>query len=191
MYRLTTSFRHSALDAAAELVARHGLGKTTMQDVADTAGCSRAGLYRHFPTKDALLRALALREVEHFLEAHRNRVEGLEGPQRVEEAFVFAVRYVREHPVVRGILAVEPETLVGAVARGEVGAGLVRTTAALVAQLIEQGNLRPVDPEVVARTLLRLLLSYVLAPELGEEPSDEDALRETFREVVLDGLAPR
>lgn len=187
---MTIPLRDRALDAAAELVARHGLRKTTMQDVADAAECSRAGLYRHFPGKDALLRALVLREVERFLEAHRSRVEGLEGPERVEEAFVFAVRYVRAHPVVRGILAVEPETVVGAVARGEVGAGLLQTTAALVAQLIERGDLRPVDPEVVARILLRLVLSYVLVPELGREPSDEEALRQMFREVVLQGLGP-
>jgi AcrR family transcriptional regulator len=46
------------LDQAAALFARRGFTKTSVQDVADAVGLSKAGLLHHFPTKDALHEAV-------------------------------------------------------------------------------------------------------------------------------------
>jgi AcrR family transcriptional regulator len=46
------------LDQAAALFARRGFAKTSVQDVADAVGLSKAGLLHHFPTKDALYAAV-------------------------------------------------------------------------------------------------------------------------------------
>jgi AcrR family transcriptional regulator len=46
------------LDQAAALFARRGFAKTSVQDVADAVGLSKAGLLHHFPTKDALHEAV-------------------------------------------------------------------------------------------------------------------------------------
>ena len=51
------------LDAALVCVARVGLGKTTLDDVAREAGCARATVYRCFPGKQALFTAVLEREV--------------------------------------------------------------------------------------------------------------------------------
>ena len=42
------------LDRAAALFARHGFEQTSVQEVADAVGLSKAGLLHHFPSKDAL-----------------------------------------------------------------------------------------------------------------------------------------
>jgi AcrR family transcriptional regulator len=42
------------LDRAAALFARRGFAKTSLQDVADAVGLSKAGLLHHFPSKEAL-----------------------------------------------------------------------------------------------------------------------------------------
>jgi AcrR family transcriptional regulator len=42
------------LDRAAALFARRGFAKTSVQDIADAVGLSKAGLLHHFPSKDAL-----------------------------------------------------------------------------------------------------------------------------------------
>ena len=42
------------LDRAAALFARRGFAKTSVQDVADAVGLSKAGLLHHFPSKEAL-----------------------------------------------------------------------------------------------------------------------------------------
>src|SRR5690242_15800384 len=52
------------LDGALACVARVGLGKTTLDDVAREAGCARATVYRCFPGKQALFMALLEREID-------------------------------------------------------------------------------------------------------------------------------
>ena len=51
------------LDAALVCIARVGLGKTTLDDVAREAGCARATVYRCFPGKQNLFGAVLEREV--------------------------------------------------------------------------------------------------------------------------------
>ena len=46
------------LDRAAALFARRGFTKTSVQDVADAVGLSKAGLLHHWPSKDALYAAV-------------------------------------------------------------------------------------------------------------------------------------
>ena len=50
------------LDAAAEAFASNGVGATSMSDIAERAGCSRATLYRHYPTRHELRVAFVNRE---------------------------------------------------------------------------------------------------------------------------------
>src|SRR5205823_10657530 len=55
------------IDAALRCIARWGIGKTTLDDVAREASCSRASTYRPFPRgKDALLAATTRRELGRF-----------------------------------------------------------------------------------------------------------------------------
>jgi AcrR family transcriptional regulator len=52
------------LDAAWICFARKGYYETTMQDIADEAGLSAGAIYRYFPGKEAVLRAINLRSQE-------------------------------------------------------------------------------------------------------------------------------
>src|SRR5947199_10684690 len=52
------------LDGALACVARVGLGKTTLDDVAREAGCARATVYRGFAGKQGLFAAVLQREVD-------------------------------------------------------------------------------------------------------------------------------
>ena len=54
------------LDAAESLLADKGIRATTMQQVADVAGVSRAWLYRHFPDKQTMVGATIVRLNEAF-----------------------------------------------------------------------------------------------------------------------------
>ena len=55
--------RSALLQATADCVARYGIRKTTMVDVASKSGVAKATLYNHFRTKDDVLAAM----VEHHL----------------------------------------------------------------------------------------------------------------------------
>ena len=55
--------RAALLQATSDCVARYGIRKTTMVDVASKSGVAKATLYNHFRTKDDVLAAM----VEHHL----------------------------------------------------------------------------------------------------------------------------
>ena len=55
------------IEAATGIFLRYGFKKTSMDDLARAVGLSRQGLYLHFPTKEAVFKAM----VAHFIEAMR------------------------------------------------------------------------------------------------------------------------
>jgi AcrR family transcriptional regulator len=56
------------LDVTARLLLWHGYNKLTMSDVADAVGLNRRLVYLLFPSKDALVEALLLRELSTYVE---------------------------------------------------------------------------------------------------------------------------
>ena len=65
--------RSRILDAALDLFSEHGFEGTTLQQIADRLGFTKAALYYHFRSKDDLLRALnepAVTDCEILLEAY-------------------------------------------------------------------------------------------------------------------------
>lgn len=77
--------RDATLDAAAELVAEHGLLGVTMSAIAQRTGIGRATLYKYFPDVEAILRAWHERKVTahlQYLSEIRDRAVGAR--QRLE-----------------------------------------------------------------------------------------------------------
>lgn len=65
--------RARILDAALELFSEHGFDGTTLQQIADRLGFTKAALYYHFRSKDDLLQALvrpAIEQIDALLDAH-------------------------------------------------------------------------------------------------------------------------
>ncbi|MFD0691141.1 TetR/AcrR family transcriptional regulator [Actinomadura fibrosa] len=58
--------REALLNAAESLLSEHGTQALTLAAVADRAGVSKGGLLYHFPTKEALVKALVARVIEEF-----------------------------------------------------------------------------------------------------------------------------
>src|SRR5437667_12737672 len=63
------------LDVTAELLLRHGYNKVTMSDVADAIGLNRRLVYLLFPSKDALIKALLLRELNSYADVWNRYLE--------------------------------------------------------------------------------------------------------------------
>lgn len=71
--------RQHILDAAAELIIRHGYDKTTVGDIAEEAGIGRGLVYLLFKNKEDIFEALMRREV---LEYSRTWLEHIEADPR-------------------------------------------------------------------------------------------------------------
>lgn len=63
------------LDAAADLIARHGYDATTIEAIAHQAGVSKGAVYLSWPSKEALFDSLLAHEMNKMLLELRRRIE--------------------------------------------------------------------------------------------------------------------
>ena len=60
--------RNAALEAATRIIARDGPGRLTLDAIARESGLSKGGVMHQFRTKEAVLKALLERQMDHFEE---------------------------------------------------------------------------------------------------------------------------
>jgi AcrR family transcriptional regulator len=179
--------REAVLDAAEGCLQRFGLAKTTVEDVAQAAGVSRATLYRQFGSRDALLLAVAAREADRVAdeaESYLRRFDDV-GSWLVE-GMLFCLRKIPNRPPLAQFLA--PQEL-GAASR------LVLTSERMIA--IGSEILRPmfeparsagllregVELDALIEWILRILMSFLAVP--GPSPRSEESLRRLMRTMLL------
>src|SRR5689334_24053617 len=106
------TIRQRAVDATLVCIARHGLSKLTVDDVAREAGCGRASLYREFGSKRALVAAVVSAETERMVE---RVIRAAADADTLEDAVVAmlttAGREVDVHAALQFVAAFEPELL--------------------------------------------------------------------------------
>src|SRR6476646_3682037 len=95
------------IDSALRCVARWGIGKTTLDDVAREASCSRATIYRLFPGgKDALLDAITRSELDRFFTGLAQRFdEAADLEDLLVGGVVYASRALSGHEALQFVLA--------------------------------------------------------------------------------------
>lgn len=169
-----------ALDATAVCLARHGLARTSMTDVAREMGVARSTLYRYFSSVEQAAWTLLARESYRFFDAFGEVVAGDAGPEAVVELLAQFVRFTSAHPVMARLLHDEPD-FVGQVVALHF-AELVDCAAAVVTPLVatamETGMIRRRDPARLAQWMGRVVAIFILAP-----PGDD--LDGLLREMLL------
>lgn len=109
----STEAAERILDATLTLIARWGVAKTALGDVAKEAGCSRATLYRAFPGgKQHLLLALGERELVAYVGSIAEAIDAADDLEDgLTRAIVVATRLLRDHGAAQFVLQHEPELL--------------------------------------------------------------------------------
>ena len=182
------SARSRVIEATYDCVARYGIAKTTVEDVAKVARVARATVYRHFPGgKDELIRETIAWEAGRFFERLGAAVAGADGAaELLVEALVFAHRAINEHEVLQKILLTEPELLLP-----ELTADSPRLLALI------RGFMRPalsgerlrdgVDPEEAADYVARMMLSFI-GSQGRWDLTDRTQVEELVRTELLAGV---
>jgi TetR/AcrR family transcriptional repressor of uid operon len=183
--------REDLLAAAARRFVAVGIRKTTMEDIAREARAGKATLYRHFANKDAVIDALLEREAARLDRRLRAAVGTRDDAAgRIEAAFVVGVRFFVDHPVLTKGRDEEPGLLLPRITAN--GGPLVRMGMQLFTQLIadgvEAGELRPVDPAAAAEVVMRLLLSYFSFPPIHVRVDDDEQAAAFAHALVAGGL---
>jgi AcrR family transcriptional regulator len=176
------------LDAATACIARVGVTKTTLDDVAREARCSRATLYRYFPGKPALMGALVAREsaaLEAALLVASADAESL--TDAVVAVVLAAAAWLAAQPALSFVMTAEPEILLphlafdGADRVLQAGA---RVVAPSLARFVGSGE----SAERAGEWLVRMILSYVCSPTDAVDLADPISVRRLVADFVVPGL---
>jgi AcrR family transcriptional regulator len=173
-------------DAANRCVARRGVQKTTVDDVAREAGCSRATVYRTFPGgKEEVISAVVDTEVARLFTA---LAVSMGEADDIEDALVVgmvkAATAICEHQALQYVVLNEPGVLLPHLCFAPLGAVLERVCEFAVPFLA-----RWMDPNQARRAAdlaTRIVLSYVATPALGIDLTKE----QTTRRLVATFLMP-
>ncbi|MGA2209090.1 MAG: helix-turn-helix domain-containing protein [Acidimicrobiales bacterium] len=203
--------RARVLAAALRCVARFGVSKTTVEDVAREARLSRATLYRVFPGgRDEIVETMIDTEVRTFFAALARRLEGVDDyEERIVVAMSAAAEQLVAHEALGFVLAHEPELVLPHVSFAELDHVLEISSAFLAPYL--GGLLAPEDARRAGEWVTRLVLSHVACPSssleapegpransfrgavgtpfaLHPEPLSEDRTRWLVRTFVMPGI---
>lgn len=172
------------LDAAADLMRRHGLGRWSVDDVADAAGVGRTSVYRWFGSRDELVHAVLARELRETLEEiAREAASASSFEERTVEAVLVCLRRL-EGSVVDQLLQVDPQAVLPLLTTGAAPL-LDLARSALAPQLVAAGVAPDLDAaQVQAEVLARLGLSFVLTRSTALPVDDPAALRTTVHALV-------
>jgi AcrR family transcriptional regulator len=176
-----------ALDAVMRCVARYGVSKTTIDDVAREAGCARATLYRYFAGKSELVRAAVAREVGALA---TEMVALGEAAPSVEEAVVAIVthgsRRIVGHDALQFVLRCESEVLLPYLTFSA-GDRFLADAGALVAHALHT-HLAPEPASRAGEWVARVAFAYLTPAGSPVDMTDEAQVRELVRSFVLPGL---
>lgn len=183
------------LAAAERRYVRFGPRKTTMGEIAREAGCSRATLYAHFPSKEALYRGLLEAETARFLADVESAADSdAAAPDKLALVLAATLRAYEGSPVLRDALTGDDEMTLERVARPLVRAHdkqVIGILERLVQQGIDAGVYRPVDARAVALLMFDLGRVIVVREVGGRGPLPLRRLLEAMYDLLGQGLAKR
>jgi len=180
--------RVRVVDGALACIARQGVAKTTLDDVARQAGCSRATVYRAFPGgKDAVMRAVVDTEVSRFFSTLAVCMgEATDLEDVLVAGMTEAATCISTHPALDTLLRLEPELVLSQLAFGRMD-GILAVTCAFTTPFLGRW-LDPAESRRVAEWAARIVVSYLLCPDEGVALTDAGHVRRLVRTFVLPGI---
>lgn len=166
------------LDAAVECLARHGLSKTSLSDIAREMGVATSTVSRKVGSVDNVALLVVAREAHRFLQRLPEVVVGAEGPEIVTRVVAAAIEAATAHPVAVKVLRDEGPWMGRVVTRrlDDLLDQGVAIAAPLLTLAMEAGLVRQQDPALLAHWLLRIALAAMVSRPPGPLTDALDAL---------------
>lgn len=184
--------QRAILEAARRRFLRFGPRKTTMDEVAREAGCSRATLYAHFGSKEDLYASLLQADWETFIQEVEEIRASADDARRKIRRIVEATRATYANNQVLRLAAVrDAEMTLGRVAHSFTR-DQERKTIDLLRRVLEQGvkegSLRRIDPERVAYLMFHLGRVLVVRETSGAGDYPFDDIMTVMDDVFARGI---
>lgn len=188
--------RESIVDAALQTFSRHGFRGATTRRLADAAGVTEVTLFRYFPSKEDLYRAVL--DKHSILPVLRAELEKPPPPGGAHDALgEMGRRFLgilkQRHSLIRLMLSEAVVNPSAAQMMFREGPGRFYEGAArLLRQYCERGEMRQVDFDLAARAFLGVFFTFILSQEILQQQdlsSDElDRAADTFVDILWRGL---
>ena len=166
------------LDAAYDAAVAGDWAGTRMLDVARAAGLSRQTLYNEFGSKDALAEALAMREINRFIEGTERALDEAhpDDPiQAVAAAALNTFQQAADNPLLKAALVDDTSGLLAFLTtRGQPAMTAARASFEHYYST-HWPHLSPDAITIAAETISRLTVSYLVLP--ATEPAEAIAQR--------------
>jgi len=187
--------RRDLLEAGRRLFAKHGLKKTTIEDLTDDVDIGTSTFYRFYNSKEDLYIAVLKDTGEDvYRRMEKKGFTEIDDPQEAVEGFLrFVVNEVERNPLARQI-TVDPETRrklqdhmssQERAVKNEADRRLIRL---ITDPFVEEGRLHGEDPDVVAEAVAAIPYLTLHRDEIGVENYREvmDFVIETFARGLVD-----
>ena len=166
------------LDATVDCIARFGLAKTSLSDIARELGVAPSTVYRKVGTVEHAVRLVMAREGHRQLARIPEVIAGVEGPRVITVFLAETITAAANHPVVARILHDESDWM-GRLATRTLDERLAdgaAVAAPFLASAMEAGFVRRQDPVALAHWLVRVSTICLLSPPPGDLVDALDAL---------------
>jgi AcrR family transcriptional regulator len=187
------------LDAALELFIEKGFAATRVEDIAKRAGISKGAVYLYFPSKEKILEGIVRRAIVPIAEHALSFVRGYEGDPRLVITMVMKMlagklndpKLLAIPKVILREALVFPE--LAEMYRREVLEKVMPVIEGLIRKGVDEGYLKPVDPELTLRSIAGPVMIHVALFEVfGITPKDGfaiDRLIDNHLTILFDGLS--
>jgi AcrR family transcriptional regulator len=177
------------LDATITCLARYGVAKTTIDDVAREAGCSRASVYRYFANRRALVRAAVDREIGALTTSVTGAARDADTLEdAIVAMFLAAARWITAHEALQRALDLEPEVVLPSLSFE--GADRLFAEASERFAPAFARFLPPDRAPRAAEWCTRVLLAYLHPDRAPLSMTDEASVRALVRGHVIPAVTP-
>lgn len=187
------------LDAALDLFIEKGFAATRVEDIAKRAGLSKGAVYLYFPSKEKILEGIIRRAIVPIADHALSFAKSYEGDPRLIITMVLKMLASKfSDPRVLAIPKLVFREVLGfpelaQMYREEVLDKVIPVIIGLIRKGIDQGYLRPVDPELTIRSIIGPIMLHVAMAEIfGITTKDgfaADKLIDNHLTILFDGLS--
>jgi AcrR family transcriptional regulator len=185
---------HEILEGAARLIFQRGYEATSMQEIAEACGLTKAGLYHHIKTKEALLLAIQHYGMDMFDDMVLAKVADIADPvARLRECMARNIALVTQDASKEVLIILHEHLTLTGTARDEINARkkrYVRFLESAFREASERGQIRTVDPTLAAFSFLGMVLwTYKWFRADGKLSPRQ--LSDGMIDLFFEGLMPR
>lgn len=181
------------LEIACRLFSEKGFDRTSLRDIADAAGITKAALYYHFPDKDSLHQKVVIDSLKSLIAFVQMRLNSINDPIERVKAYFFATTEFYQNNSSAWIAGSNSfwtsgeDRRAAAVTLRDEFENILRDA---IRDAIAAGSMRPVEPALASRFLLGSM-NHVMRWHSPDGPLSMRDIHEQYLDFALNGLKPR